>query len=260
MKKLLALLVVLFAAQSAFAGTKILEGKYQNKNIYVVNSLANSGVGFCVYEVRVNGEVTSDETNSSAFEIDLTIYGFVVGDDVTVAIKYKEDCEPRVLNPGALEPQPTFDVLSIEISPSGELAWETKNEQGEVPYIVQQYKWKKWVNIGEVMGKGDVSSNSYSFNVNLNTGTNKFRVVQKSYGGKYRKSPLAEVENDDVPVNVKYDKKGKTITFSKETGYEMYNEYGQIIKRGYGIVIETDGLSKGTYYLNYDATTEVIEM
>lgn len=260
MKKILMLIVVAFAAVSSFAGTTILEGKYQNKNIFVINSLSSTGVGFCVYEVRVNGQVSTDETNSSAFEVDLSVYGFVVGDDVSIAIKYKEDCEPRVLNPGALEPQPTFEILNIDLTNSGVLSWKTKNEQGKVPYIVQQYKWNKWVDIGEVQGQGKVNDNMYNFNVNLTSGENKVRVMQKGYGGKAKKSPVAMLDNDDVPVNYQWNKKTKTISFSQETGFELYNEYGQIIKRGYDIAIDAADLSKGRYYLNLDSRTEVVDL
>ncbi len=43
------------------AGTLILEGNYQGKNIYVQNPNAASGVGFCVIEVLVNGNISTDE-------------------------------------------------------------------------------------------------------------------------------------------------------------------------------------------------------
>ena len=119
MKNFALVLLTVLASLTGFAGTIVLEGKYQQKNVYIINSISAEGVGFCVYEVLVNGDVTSDEINSNAFEVDLSIYGFKLGDDVVVSIKYKEGCEPRILNPGALEPQPTFDATSIDISNGG---------------------------------------------------------------------------------------------------------------------------------------------
>src|SRR5688572_29323017 len=71
MKKSLFLAVFFFPATSFLAGTIVIDGQYQDKNIYVQNSVSSSGVGFCAYEVRVNGQITNDEINSSAFEIDL---------------------------------------------------------------------------------------------------------------------------------------------------------------------------------------------
>ena len=74
-KKLLFVLTIAFLlVQNGFSQSMILlEGTYQGKNVYVQNPFASSGVGFCVYEVRVNDQVTTDEIGSSAFEIDLRV-------------------------------------------------------------------------------------------------------------------------------------------------------------------------------------------
>lgn len=256
MKYLVAVLLLLGSFTSLFAGTIVMEGKYQQKNVYVVNSVAEAGVGFCVYEVRVNGEVTSDEINSNAFEIDLSIYGFKLGDPVTITIKYKDGCEPRILNPGALEPQPTFDVSAISCSENGLLSWETTNEQGAIPFIVQQFKWNKWVNVGEVIGKGTSTRNAYTFQTTPVSGDNKFRVVQKSYDGKLRKSPTAEYVSGMAALTMTYDKKEKAILFSQETNYELYNVYGQIIKRGFGKKVNMSNLPKNDYYISFDSQTQ----
>ena len=69
MKKIFfGLLITLFAFQANATGVIVLEGHYQGKNLYVQNPFAGSGVGFCTFEVTINGEVTTDEVNSSAFE------------------------------------------------------------------------------------------------------------------------------------------------------------------------------------------------
>jgi len=65
--------IILFVLISglAQAGNIVLEGRYQNRNIFVINSIASDGVGYCVYEVTMNGLVTTDEINSQAFELRL---------------------------------------------------------------------------------------------------------------------------------------------------------------------------------------------
>jgi len=256
MKNFALVLLTLLASLTSFAGTIVLEGKYQQKNVYIINSISAEGVGFCVYEVLVNGDVTSDEINSNAFEVDLSIYGFKLGDDVIVSIKYKEGCEPRILNPGALEPQPTFEATNIDISNGGLLTWETTNEQGKLPFIIQQYKWNKWVNVGEVTGIGTSVKNAYSFQTTPISGVNKFRVVQRSYEGQIRKSPSAEYISDKAPISFTYDKKLERIVFSGETNYELYNVYGQIVKRGFGLEADMSNLPKGEYYISFDSITE----
>jgi hypothetical protein len=247
--------IVLFVG-SALAGSIVLEGRYQQRNLFVINPTAPSGVGFCVYEVVVNGVVSSDEVNSQAFEIDLSIYNLKPGDPVNIVIKHRDGCNPKVLNPGALEPAPTFDCAKIECNSAGQLTWETTGEMGKLMFVVQQFKWNKWVNVGEVMGNGTSGKNVYRFQTRLTSGSNKFRVAQKSYEGEWRKSQAIETPSSVVPVTFLYNKKTKIITFSSETAYELYNPYGQIVKRGLGTTLDLTALQKSEYYLSYDNRTD----
>jgi len=89
----------------------IHEGHYQGKNLYVQNPFSGSGVGFCVIAVYVNGDVTTDQVNSSAFEIDFSNLSLKVGEPVTVKIQHKLDCLPKVLNPEVLRPRSTFETI-----------------------------------------------------------------------------------------------------------------------------------------------------
>lgn len=256
MKHLLSAILLLISAGFALAGSVVLEGRYQQRNVFVINSVSEDGVGFCVYEVTVNGQVTSDEINSQAFEIDLTILGLKVGDPVTCVIKHKDGCAPKILNPGALEPAPSFDCKKIEVNGQGLLIWETTGEMGKLPYTIQQFKWNKWVNVGEVMGNGTSTKNTYSFQTSLVSGLNRFRVVQKSYEGELRKSLECEVNNPSAPITFAYNKKSKTISFSGNTSYELYNSFGQIIKRGVGNTLDASSFEKGEYHISYDNRTE----
>jgi len=257
MKKLLTSLVLaLFTTFSALAGTIVLEGTYQKENLYIVNSIAESGVGFCVYEVLVNGEVTSDEVNSQAFKIDLSIYNFKVGQDLVITIKYKDGCEPKVLNEDALIPKPSFETVSIEASRDGSLEWTTKNEKGRLPFIIQQFKWNKWVDIGEVMGEGKSGTNNYSFQVTPVSGKNKVRVVQKASDGDVRTSPVEEFNSTRKAVSFNYDKKNSEVSFSEETSFELYNAYGQIVKRGKSKTVDMSAFPEGEYYMSYDSSTD----
>ncbi len=256
MNRLIACFYALLLSASAFAGNIVIEGRYQQRNIFVVNPVAKDGVGYCVYEITVNGQVTSDEINSQAFEIDLTQHGLKSGDPVVVVIKHKEGCNPRILNPGALEPSPTFECQTISCSPEGLLTWETTGEMGKLPFLVQQFKWNKWVNVGEVMGNGTDGKNSYKFQAVLTSGLNKFRIAQKSYDGDTRKSATAEITSNAPVVSFKYDRKNKSILFSGETAYELYNVYGQIVKRGYANSVDLSTLARGEYYMSFDNRTE----
>ena len=95
MKKNILILSILLISLFAKANVLIVEGKYQNKNIYIQNSFGSSaGVGFCTTEIKVNGKITTDEVNSSAIEIDLQALHIKIGQKVTIEIIHKRDCSP----------------------------------------------------------------------------------------------------------------------------------------------------------------------
>jgi hypothetical protein len=251
MKILLSSLAVITTGFT-FAGVIVVEGKYQDKNLYVQNGYAGNGVGFCTYEVIINGRVTTDEVNSSAFEIDFSAYQIKPGTPVVVEIKHKDDCSPKVLNPEALKAKATFEVVNINIDKKGLLTWNTKNEMGSLPYIVEQFRWNKWIPVGEVQGGGKMDDNNYSFQTTAHSGENKFRVKQIGFGGVPKSSiSIAYVSTVGQPTySISKDK--SDIKFSGETLYEVYDAYGNVVKRGFGNDLNISTLTKGSYYLCYD--------
>jgi len=237
----------------ANAGVIILEGNYQGKNLYVQNPFASSGVGFCATEVSVNGQVTTDEVNSSAFEIDFKNLNLKPGDKVVVKIEHKDDCTPKVLNPEVLKPKSTFNITAIGVDDkSSTLKWSAKDESGKLTYVVEQFRWNKWVKVGEVDGIGSPDAHDYEFKVSPNSGKNKFRVKQIDYTGQPRLSNPADYNSSSPPVTFSPEKVKDFIYFTSATMYEIYDEYGNIVKRGFGDKIDCNDLKKGVYYLNYD--------
>jgi len=250
------MLIITLLQASLFAGEIVIDGIFQGKNLYVMNPFASSGVGFCVYEVTVNGKVSTDEINSSAFEIDLSVFQFNVGDKVTIVIKHKDNCVPKVLNPEVLKPKSTFNVTEIEVTKDGMLKWTTTGESGKLPYIVEQYRWNKWVKLDEIDGKGTSGSNSYSLKVYPHSGNNKFRVKQIDYTKKPRYSKDVLFKSLQPPVTITSKKFENEITFSSETMYEIYDYYGNRILKGNGKSVDISGLKKGEYFINYDNTMD----
>ncbi|MCD6065472.1 MAG: hypothetical protein K0S33_298 [Bacteroidetes bacterium] len=255
------LLFFVFASLAGFseAGILLVEGKYQNKNVFVQNGFNNSGVGFCAYEVKVNGQVTSDEVNSSAFEVDLAPYKFSIGDKVSIEIRHKDGCIPKVLNPEVLKPKPTFDILDLTVSNEGILNWTSKNEMGSLPYVVEQYKWNKWVFVGEVNGQGTPATHSYSFKIIPHSGENKFRLKQTGFGSAPRYSNPVTFNSLMEKPGFQIAKDSKSITFSSETSYEVYDFYGNVVKKGYANNLDISNLNKGKYYLCFDTVVTEIE-
>ena len=249
--KLYLILSLIFISGTILASDIELDGVYQGKNLYVMNPFASSGIGFCVYEVRVNGQLTTDEINSSAFEIDLSVYQFKIGEKVKVVLKHKDDCMPKVLNPEVLESKSTFSIVSMNID-NGKLVWTTQKEAGSLPFIVEQFRWNKWVKIGTVKGKGTPGNNTYSVVVHPHTGNNKFRVKQIDYTKKPHYSSEFTYKAKLPPVSFTPKKVTTEITFNVPTMYEIYDYYGNIVKKGFGAKIDVSGLKSGEYFLNYD--------
>ena len=249
---------ILFKLALFAGGPLLIEGKYQNRNIYVQNGFDN-GIGFCVYEVRVNGKITTDEISSSAFEIDFTPFRLKVGDSVKVEIFHKDGCLPRILNPDVLKSKPTCEFINPQVNDQGYLVWKTKNESGSLPFIIQQYKWNRWVKIGEVTGIGSPEINSYEFKVEPHSGTNKFQIKQTGAGliPKITK-PILYTSTNPQPA-FRLSKNQKEIIFTAETSFEVYDLYGKIVKKGHGVKIDLNNVPKGNYFLCYDSVTAEFE-
>lgn len=252
MKILIHLTILLTFSININAATLVVEGKYQNKNVYVQNAFSSNGVGFCAQEIKVNGKITTDETNSSAFEIDLAALQLKYGETVTIEILHKDGCTPKVLNMEDLKPKPTFEVLAMNISPTGLMKWTTKNESGVLPYVVEQFKWNKWIPIGEVTGIGTPDNHEYSFQVTMHSGENKYRVKQKGLNTLTKYSQDVTVKSVVDKPSFAIPKNNSGIDFSAETAYEVFDAYGVVVKKGYGKSVKIDNLAKGQYYLCYD--------
>ncbi len=259
MKKIvLSALLILSSLGFAQAGVIVLEGNYQGKNIYIQNPNAGSGVGFCTFEVTVNDQTSTDEINTSAFEVDFTAYQIKFGDKVVIKIKHKDDCKPKVLNPEVLKPRSTFSVVpgSMKVDKEGNFTWSTTNETSKMLYIVEQFKWNKWVKCGEVMGKGTVQENEYAVKVTPHSGENKFRIKQTDFSDKANVSDPLKYRAVLPEVTFDKTKIDKQILFSSATAFEMYDSFGNIVKKGVDSKVDISAIKKGTYYINYDNKTD----
>lgn len=245
------------AAFTHAAEVLIFTGVYQGKDVYVKNPFASDGVGFCIFEVRVNGEITSDEINSSAFAIDLSLFNLELGQPVEIIIRTKENCAPKIVNPEAIAPQSTFELIALEASPRGQLKITTKNEQNPMLFTVEQFKWNKWVKVAEFDGGGGLKANTYLIEAPLHFGANTFRLVQKGHGNP-RYSEKIEVPGRSDEVALLTTRVNQELEFSEVTAYEVFNAYGQLIDRGKSRVVDARAWRPGTFYVNFDRVTGTV--
>ncbi|MDA3893963.1 MAG: hypothetical protein PF517_20070 [Salinivirgaceae bacterium] len=260
MKQVFALVLFVLSTFTVFAsGEIVLKGVYQGKNIYVMNPFASSGVGFCVFEVTVNGQLTTDEINSSAFEVDLTVFQFKKGDKLVISIKHKDGCLPKVINPEVLKPQSTYKASLAKIDRNGMLTWTSTNESGSLPFIIEQFRWNKWVKVGEVEGKGTAQANKYSCQVHPHSGNNRFRLKQIDYTRKPRYSSEIRIRSMLPPVTFEPLRPTTEIVFSRETMFEIYDYFGNLKMKGLAARVNISKLGKGDYFLNYGTKTETFK-
>ena len=144
------LLLFLFTSVSytAFSGEIVIKGNYYGFNLYVNNP--SVGNGFCVTKVLVNDMETKDEIQSNAFEVDFSQLNIKIGDPVTVVIKHKDGCTPVIANPKALQKSVPVTFAYAKMDKSGKLTWGITGEMPEDVFIIEQFRWNKWVKIAEV--------------------------------------------------------------------------------------------------------------
>lgn len=261
MRTLLFLITIISFNTALFAALSV-DGTYQGKNLYVQNPMDDEGFGYCATKVTVNGDVMPGGTNMGAFEIDFSLFNIAIGEPVFIVIEHNEGCKPKVLNPEVLLPRSTFTVTAMSVGQDGKLTWKTKDEQGKLPFVIEQYRWNKWVTIGEVQGKGGGGAeNSYEFKVTPHSGENTVRIVQIDHSGTKRPSKEVKFMSETLEVTKTPTKVKDEITFLAgeqpvETRYEIYDAYGNIVKKGVGSSVNCTNLLNGVYYINFDNKNE----
>ena len=227
-----------------------LEGNYMNTDMYIQNPKTNYDSGFCVFMCVVNNKYV-DSINSSAFIIPLTKMGFKEGDSLKIEIYHHEDCKPKVIY-NSPPPKNPVEFTDVTVDSNYVLHFKTKGEAYKYTYIIEQFRWNKWVKIGEVEGKGIYEGAEYSFQVTPHSGENQVRVKYYSWNNQpYYIKPVKFISNvPDVSTDGKC--KDSKIGFTLETMYEVYDNYNNIVKKGFGIEVDITGLPAGIYYLNYD--------
>lgn len=127
MKLFIAIFSLFFILASCFAqDTLKLEGHYYGKNLYVINPSCGNDTSFGVTKVIVNGKVTKDELRSNSFEVDFSLLEMKNGASIEIALVYTSGCEPKIINPDALQPQSTFAFVSAKSDKTGKITWVVK--------------------------------------------------------------------------------------------------------------------------------------
>lgn len=264
MKQFLAFLfIVISTCFSAQDQVLSIGGYYEGMNVFVNNPIKSDGYGYCINKVLVNGNVLPASIQTEHFAIDLSLFNLKKGDEVFVELDHAEGCTPRFVNPEVLLPFSTFVITSLTASTEGKIKWATKNESGRLPYYVEQYKWGRWVVAAEVQGTGYKTENHYAIDIVPTSGYNKIRVSQVDNTGQRRSSSNVGFTSK-IETVTKSPSKVKTQLYFKSSGnatktkYEIYDAYGNLLKKGFDDSVDCTELLNGIYFINYDKKTEKI--
>lgn len=249
------LFVFAFITAKSQTDTLIANGTYKGKDLYVQNPNKAKGSGYCVQKVIVNKKEQKINVNSSAFEIPFDSTKFHIGDPIEVMIIHAEGCKPRLLEIN-VERKALFEPEYVKLDSTGHLTFKTKNETEKLTFAIEQYRWNKWIKVGEVAGHGKVGGSVYTFKLKLHSGENTVRIRQVDYFGKSMPSNPVKVKSTVPEVLFMSPATVTTvIELSDETMFEIYDEYGNVIRHDTAKDIDVSKLKKGSYYLNYDNST-----
>ena len=213
-----------------------IKGAYYGENIIIDNPEDNHA--FCVKSIKVNGVKTNTEIASNTFEIDLASLNIDYAASIEIIITHSETCKPKILNPEALKEKCGFNLIGYkQDKKSEEITFTPTNQISKMPYIVEQYRWKRWVEVAKI----DVvfsDTATYRFKPSLHSNANIFRIKQNSKRDDACFSNDLKARSLLKEVTFLYDKKANNLTFSTETMYEIYDKKGNFIKSGLSKVVD----------------------
>ena len=176
-------------------------------------------------------------------------------------MEHANGCEPRFVNPEILLPKSSFKCAAITADKSGMINWTTTDESGSLDFIIEQYRWNRWVEAGQVKGNGTKQTNTYHFQIIPHSGKNQIRVSQIDNTGDKRSSqaiffhsglPSPKISPTKVRDNL-YFRAGITDV---KTKFEVYDAYGNLLKIGFAAMVDCRNLVSGVYFINFDNQTE----
>jgi hypothetical protein len=238
-----------------------LEGSYQGMNLIVSNPPQADGFGYCINKVTVNGEILPAIIQTTNFQIDFSLFQLKMQEQLFIVLEHNEGCVPKFINPEVLLPKSTFVCEKITAQKNGVISWTTKNEKQVLDFTIEQFRWNKWLSIGEVRGMGGPSLNKYSFQISPHSGKNRIRVSQIDNTGIKRVSPETSFNSSVAIVRKSPAKVSEYIYFKSnqkttKTKFELWDAFGNLLKVGVSEAVDCSNLVNGVYFINFDNTTE----
>jgi len=250
----LILAVLLLVSNLAVSQELHIKGVYTGSNVYVMNPFTKTDNKFAINSISINDKNYPEDIKSSAFEIDLQQMGFKLGDELHFYIKYKDATAPSIINIEAIQAISAFKIEKAFVDKQQYLRWQCSGEIGSLPFYIQQYRWNKWITIGQLRGVGTSGINHYKIKIQVHSGDNIYRIHQIDNSEKPRYSEKIHYKSKIKPVYLVSNKVTEELKFTAPTQFEIFDLYGNIIFDGFSDQVRLDDLLRGKYYVNFDNT------
>lgn len=236
--------------QSTNLDTLTFEGINYEKKLYFVNpSIPDQG--YSMQEVKINGKEVYDELRSNTVTIHPGRSNVDYKDSMQIRVFYVKDYKPKLLNPENLLPPDNFKFTYIRIR-DGKLIWRTEGAQGQKPFIVEQYRWNRWIKATEIPVSDSIRHGSYEYEITPHHGKNRYRIVKLNTHNEKVISRKARVSEYSIPkVKIIYNDVKDMLVLSSKTLYEIYDEDWTLIREGYGRYVDVSGMAPGKYNINF---------
>ena len=230
-----------------------MTGVYKGESLYIKNPyLADKGQ-FCVNAVYVNGTKTTANLQLTA--INIPFRGVQIFSPVKVLIHHDTLCQPRIVNPDAINYHSSFKFDSVTVNDTT-VHWYTKGDAVGGKYVVEQMHNGLWNELKELPAKGKFHGARYVYFPEHYEGGNKYRIRYHLPDGRYQYS--YEEEHIFYPQPVTFSPRSVTdaITLSRACSYEILDSNGDVILQGTGKVIPLRRLQPGDYGIVLEGQAE----
>lgn len=140
------------------------------------------------------------------------------------------------------------EITDFNVDSLGKLSFRIGNYDDT--YLLRTFRFNKWEVIDTLRTNNEGYLNLGSYPLPLHSGENKFGIYTEEPARHLIKS--FTVQSTVEKVKLETPVFADTIRFSAPTYYELFDEYGDLEKRGTGSFIDCSSCRKGTYYLLFD--------
>lgn len=228
---------------------KEIVGVYQGTSLFIQNPYLPQKSEFCVKAIYLNGRKLDMNYNLSALKIDFENDLFT---PVVIKILSNDSlCNPIILNPDAIFFHSFFKFSELELSDSL-LTWTTEGEKSSGAYTIEKLENGFWNPVHTLPTKGKFERASYSYNISLEEGANKYRIKYDFGNGRYLYSTEIDYDYYPEPVTFTPKKTRSKLTLSRSASYEIYDPNGKKVMSGQGTTIDVSALFPGDYVIYFD--------